>query len=64
MVENIIGGGIGGETVGVVGGELDLECYTLGTPTPTLSWAKDDEVSENTNLFICANLKYIYKCTR
>ncbi|XP_069163060.1 hemicentin-1 isoform X2 [Procambarus clarkii] len=43
MVENIIGGGIGGETVGVVGGELDLECYTLGTPTPTLSWAKDDE---------------------
>nr|XP_053650237.1 hemicentin-1-like [Cherax quadricarinatus] len=43
VVENIIGEGIGRETVGVVGGEINLECYTLGMPAPTLSWAKDDE---------------------
>ncbi|XP_042230990.1 hemicentin-1-like isoform X2 [Homarus americanus] len=41
--ENIVGGGVGGETIGVVGGEIDLECYTLGTPTPSLSWTKDEQ---------------------
>ncbi|KAK7084980.1 hypothetical protein SK128_001568 [Halocaridina rubra] len=44
MVENTIGGGVGGETMGIVGGDVDLECYTLGTPTPALTWTKDEEV--------------------
>ncbi|XP_063600047.1 hemicentin-1-like [Penaeus indicus] len=43
MVENVLGGGVGGDTMGIVGGEVDLECYTIGTPTPTLTWEKDDE---------------------
>lgn len=48
MVENVLGGGVGGDTMGIVGGEVDLECYTIGTPTPTLTWEKDDEVREDT----------------
>ncbi|XP_076053538.1 hemicentin-1-like, partial [Oratosquilla oratoria] len=28
------------DTVGVVGGTVDLECYTVGTPTPSISWSK------------------------
>ncbi|XP_068231428.1 hemicentin-1-like [Palaemon carinicauda] len=43
MVENSVGGGLGGETMGIVGGDVDLECYTLGTPTPTLRWTKNEE---------------------
>lgn len=47
MVENVLGGGVGGDTMGIVGGEVDLECYTIGTPTPTLTWEKDDGVRED-----------------
>ncbi|XP_050723288.1 hemicentin-1-like isoform X2 [Eriocheir sinensis] len=43
LVENTIGGGVGGDTVGVVNRTMDLECYTLGNPTPTISWTKDGE---------------------
>ena len=46
LVENAIGGGIGGETVGVVGRTMDLECYTFGTPTPTVTWSKDNQVRD------------------
>ncbi|XP_063876640.1 hemicentin-1-like isoform X2 [Scylla paramamosain] len=43
LVENAIGGGIGGKTVGVVGRTMDLECYTIGTPTPTVTWTRDNQ---------------------
>ncbi|KAK3876548.1 hypothetical protein Pcinc_018676 [Petrolisthes cinctipes] len=35
-----------GETVGVVGGNIDLECYTLGSPMPSLTWTKDNQSIE------------------
>ena len=46
LVENAIGGGIGGKTVGVVGHTMDLECYAIGTPTPTITWTRDNQVHE------------------
>lgn len=46
LVENTIGGGVGGETIGVVGRTMDLECYTIGTPTPTVTWTKDNQVCD------------------
>ncbi|XP_071515843.1 hemicentin-1-like [Panulirus ornatus] len=42
-LENVVDGGIDGETIGVVDGEINLECYTLGTPTPSLTWIKDEQ---------------------
>lgn len=44
LVENTIGGGVGGDTLGVLGRTMDLECYTLGQPTPTVTWFKDGQV--------------------
>ncbi|MPC08143.1 Hemicentin-1 [Portunus trituberculatus] len=51
LVENAIGGGIGGKTLGVVGRTMDLECYVIGTPTPTVTWTRDiQEIEVNDHL--------------
>ncbi|XP_066942937.1 hemicentin-1-like isoform X1 [Macrobrachium rosenbergii] len=63
MVENSVGGGLGGETMGIVGGEVDLECYTLGTPTPVLTWTKNEEVIETDDRILLLEENQVLRLT-